>query len=172
MEPLTEPELRASFVNCSKGEAQRIKPPPGLAGPPWPDLDFLGWRDRQKPQRAYIVVPWEGRPVGLVLRCPTSRAKGLIRSSMCSICLTVHAASDVSVFVAPKAGRPGREGNTVGSYMCTDLQCSLYVRGLLTSDAAHPMNETLTVEEKIDRLRTRLGRFTRDVIGAQPLEAL
>jgi hypothetical protein len=56
--------------------------------------------------------------------------------------------------------------------MCTDLQCSLYVRGLLTSDAAHPMNETLSVEEKIDRLRTRLDRFTRDVIGAQPLEAL
>jgi hypothetical protein len=172
MEPLTDAELRASFVNCSKGEAQRIKPPPGLAGPPWPSLDFLGWRDRQMPQRAYIVVPWEGRPVGFVLRSPTNRAKGLIKGSMCSICLTMHSASGVSVFVAPKAGQPGRDGNTVGSYICADLQCSLYVRGLLTSEAAHTMDETLSVEAKIDRLRARLGRFTRDVIGAQSLEAL
>ena len=44
MEPLTEPEIRASFANCSKGEAGRIKVP-DLAAVPWGDLDFLGWAD-------------------------------------------------------------------------------------------------------------------------------
>ena len=172
MEPLTEPGLRASFVNCSKGEAQRIRPPAEPAGIAWPELDFLGWRDPRIPQRAYLVAPWDGRPVGLVLRSPASRAKGLIKSSMCSICLTVHTASGVSVFVAPKAGRPGRDGNTVGSYICTDLQCSLYVRGRLKSEAAAGMDETLGVEARAERLRGKLGQFVANVLGAQSLEAL
>ena len=49
VEPLTEQEIRAAFVNCSKGAAKRLHVPRDLAGQPWDDLDFLGWRDPQAP---------------------------------------------------------------------------------------------------------------------------
>ena len=47
MKPLTEQEIRAAFVNCSKGEARRLHMPRDLDGQPRDDLDFLGWRDPQ-----------------------------------------------------------------------------------------------------------------------------
>ncbi|MEV0476177.1 FBP domain-containing protein, partial [Streptomyces prunicolor] len=52
MRPLTEREIRAAFVNCTKGEAKRLSIPRDLAERPWDDLDFLGWRDPQAPGRA------------------------------------------------------------------------------------------------------------------------
>ena len=88
-----------------------------------------------------------------------------MRSSMCSICLTVHAASGVTHFVAAKAGAAGRAGNSVGNYICADLQCSRYVRGALRSEAATTMEESLDPAEKILRLRSKLEGFTRSVLG-------
>lgn len=68
MKPMTEQEIRAAFVNCSKGEAKRLSVPRDLADRPWDDLDFLGWRDPQAPDRAYLVMELDGRPRALVLR--------------------------------------------------------------------------------------------------------
>ena len=45
MEPISEAEIRRSFLNCSKGEATRVKLPADFAGTPWADLDFYGWID-------------------------------------------------------------------------------------------------------------------------------
>lgn len=165
MDAFTEAEVRASFVNCTKGEAQRISMPGPLDAVFWEHLDFLGWRDPKADQRAYIVVPWTNGPVGIALRVPQAKRKSLVRSSMCSICLTVHSASGVTSFVAAKAGTPGRDGNSVGTYFCTDLQCSRYVRGTLKSDAATFMEESLDPAEKIQRLRGKLQGFTRSVLG-------
>ncbi|MFF2198578.1 FBP domain-containing protein, partial [Streptomyces sp. NPDC058157] len=47
MKPLTEQEIRAAFVNCTKGEAKRLTVPHDLADRPWEHLDYLGWRDPQ-----------------------------------------------------------------------------------------------------------------------------
>jgi hypothetical protein len=165
MDSLTETELRGSFVNCTKGEAERINLPGPLDEVFWEHLDFFGWRDPKADLRAYIVVPWTSGPVGIVLRRPQQRGKSLIRSSMCSICLTVQTASGVSHFVAAKAGAAGRAGNSVGNYICADLQCSRYVRGTLRSEAAISMEESLDPAEKILRLRSKLEGFTRSVLG-------
>jgi hypothetical protein len=40
VKPLTEPEIRAAFVNCTEGEAKRLNVPRDLAEQPWDDLDF------------------------------------------------------------------------------------------------------------------------------------
>jgi FBP C-terminal treble-clef zinc-finger len=166
MDALTEAEVRGSFVNCTKGEAERINLPGPLDEIFWEQFDFLGWRDPKAELRAYLVVPWTSGPVGIVLRRPQLRGgKSLMRSSMCSICLTVHAASGVTHFVAAKAGAAGRAGNSVGNYICADLQCSRYVRGVLRSEAASTMEESLDPAEKILRLRARLEGFTRSVLG-------
>ena len=163
MEPLTERDIRESFVNCSKGEASRIKLPAGFSGDgvPWADLDFLGWTDPGAPQRALLVVPGARGPRGLVLRRPEARKASAMRSSMCRVCLTEHAASGVALFVAPLAGASGRNGNTVGEYLCADLACSLYLRGRRQPKLRLVRREeTLTLEQRVERALGNLAAFT------------
>ncbi|MDG4823355.1 FBP domain-containing protein [Asanoa sp. WMMD1127] len=169
MEPLDEATIRGSFVNCSKGEASRIRLPVGFAdgAVPWADLDFLGWTDPAAPLRALLVVPKPGPdgPTGVVLRRPEARrASALSRSSMCRVCLTDHAASGVALFVAPLAGPAGRNGNTVGEYLCADLACSLYLRGKRQPKLRLVRREeTLSVEERIDRALANVTAFAERV---------
>ncbi|WP_213001967.1 FBP domain-containing protein [Winogradskya consettensis] len=159
MEPIEEKEIRASFINCSKGEASRIKLPTGTVA--WDDLDFLAWTDPGAPLRSLLVVPGTEGPVGLVLRRPEARRVSAMRSSMCQVCLTDHAGSGVALFVAPLAGASGRNGNTVGQYICADLACSLYLRGKRQPKMRLiRREETLSLEERIDRALTNLTAFT------------
>lgn len=161
MRPLHESEIRASFVNCSRGEAKRLHlPAGGLAEQPWDELDYLGWRDPQAPLRGYLVVEHRGELRGVVLRAPSSA--GIRRSSMCALCLTMRSGS-VSLMVAPRAGRAGQQGHSSGTYMCSDLACSLFVRGR-RADSGPIVYETLTVEEKVARLRDNLDAFVARVL--------
>lgn len=158
MRPLTEQDIRASFVNCSKGEAKRLPTPRDLDLRPWDQLDFLGWRDPGAPDRSYLVTEHGGRPVGVALRYPPSQ-RGFLHRSMCSLCLTTHPGGGVSLMTARKAGAAGREGNSVGVYMCTDLACSLYVRGRKIPESGIRIEESLTVEEQIARTTGNLSAF-------------
>ena len=166
MEPLTEKEIRGSFVNCSKGEAARVRLPRDFAATPWADLDFFGWTDPGAPLRALLVVPGAGGPLGVLLRRPEARRADAVRSSMCRICLTGHASSGVTLFVAPRAGAAGRRGNSVGDYLCTDLACSLYLRGKRQPKMRLIRHEeTLSLAERIDRAMTNLNAFTARVVS-------
>jgi hypothetical protein len=174
MRQATEHAIRASFVNCTKGEAKRLNLPPDLATLPWDDLDFLGWRDPAAPQRAYLATE-VGEPlvggalagralvggalVGVVLR--VAPQTGRVRRSMCSLCLTTHTGDGVSLMTARKAGPDGRLGNSVGLYICTDLACSLYIRG--KKSAGRRLDETITLAAKIERTTTRLAAFLQTV---------
>ncbi|MFI5972239.1 FBP domain-containing protein [Streptomyces sp. NPDC051452] len=158
MRSLTEQDIRNSFVNCSKGEAKRLMVPHDLTERPWDDLDFLGWRDPGAPDRSYLVTEREGGLVGVTLRFPASR-RGFLHRSMCSVCLTTHPGGGVSLMTARKSGTAGREGNSVGLYMCTDLACSLYVRGRKALESGTRFEESLTLEEQIARTRANLSAF-------------
>ncbi|MCL7375691.1 FBP domain-containing protein [Streptomyces sp. 35G-GA-8] len=158
MKPLTEDEIRGSFVNCSKGEARRMNLPRELSDLPWADLDFLGWRDPGAPDRGCLVAERAGVWVGVTLRAPSSGRKSFLKSSICSICVTPHAASGIDLMTAPKVGVAGRQGNSVGMYMCADLACPLYVRGRKKS-LGRRLEESLTQEERLARARTNLDRF-------------
>ncbi|MFC9469715.1 FBP domain-containing protein [Streptomyces coelicoflavus] len=164
MKPLTEHDIRTSFVNCSKGEAKRMPLPKNLADlDHWDDLDFLGWFDLSAPDRRYLVVERADELVGLSLRT-SSGNRGFLRRSLCSLCLTTHPGSGVSLMTAPKAGPAGREGNSVGLYICTDLDCSLYVRGRKKAAPGGRMEESLTVEQQIERLRGNLDAFVEKLL--------
>ncbi|MEU7551659.1 FBP domain-containing protein [Streptomyces sp. NPDC044571] len=167
MEPLTDKQIRSSFVNCTKGEAARMKLPQEFDQLPWEDLDFLGWVDPGAPLRAHIVRPRaDGEPIGITLRVPSVSRTSAIKSSVCQICLTAHAASGVSLLVAPLAGARGREGNTVGIYVCADLACSLYIRGKRQPKLRGGRHEeTVDVDEKIARSLGNLDSFTARVTG-------
>jgi treble-clef zinc-finger protein len=161
MKPLTEQEIRTAFVNCTKGEAKRMHVPRDLAEQLWEDLDFLGWRDPQAPDRAYLVAELDGRPVGLQLRSPGGSSRQM-RRSMCSVCVTVHTGG-VSLMVAPRSGKAGQQGNSVGVYMCSDLACSLYVRGKKDAGFGSRIHESLTLEEKVERTVENLTAFIAKV---------
>ncbi|MFF5973523.1 FBP domain-containing protein [Streptomyces sp. NPDC012769] len=160
MEPLTDKQIRASFVNCTRGDASRMKLPLDFAELPWEDLDFLGWVDPGAPLRAHLVVPRPDGPVGVTLRVPAVGRTSAVKSSMCQICLTSHASSGVTLLVAPLAGARGREGNTVGTYVCADLACPLYVRGKRQPKLRGPRHqESLSRDEQIDRMLGNLNAF-------------
>ncbi|SEN56307.1 FBP domain-containing protein [Nonomuraea pusilla] len=165
MRPLTERDIRTSFVNCSKGETQRLGLPKDFPDLPWPDLDFLGWRDPGAPERAYLVAERGGRPTGLALRVTTGASRGFTSRSMCSLCLTTRTGGGVALMTARRTGEPGRQGNTVGQYLCADLSCPLYVRGTKQSVAGGGLDESLTTEEKIVRIEANLRAFLDKVTG-------
>ncbi|MDK9495331.1 FBP domain-containing protein [Streptomyces katrae] len=167
MEPLTEKQIRSSFVNCTKGEAARLRLPLDFAELPWQDLDFLGWVDPGAPLRAHLVIPRPDGPVGITLRVPAATRTSAVKSSLCQICLTGHASSGVTLLAAPLAGARGREGNTVGTYICADLACPLYVRGKRQPKLrAGRQEESLTVDERVARMWGNLDSFAARITAA------
>ncbi|MEV6881793.1 MULTISPECIES: FBP domain-containing protein [unclassified Streptomyces] len=164
MRALDEQAVRASFINCSKGEAKRLAVPRDLDERPWDDLDFLGWRDPGAPDRGYLVLEEGGRPTGVALRFQPPRS-GFLQRSMCALCLTTHPRGGVSLMTARKAGAAGREGNSVGLYMCTDLACSLYLRGKKVPESGGRFEESLTLEQQIARTVGNLAAFVAKVTG-------
>jgi FBP C-terminal treble-clef zinc-finger len=161
VEPLSEQEIRAAFANCSKGEARRLHVPRDLAEQPWDDLDFLGWRDPQAPDRAHLVADLGDGPVAITLRSPAPKP-GQKRANLCSICLTSHVGG-VNLMVAPRAGKAGQQGNSVGAYICGDLACSLYTRGLKFTVTSTRFQERLTLEEQVERNVANLAAFLAKV---------
>jgi hypothetical protein len=162
VEPLSGDEIRRSFVNSTKSQVKAIALPSRLAELPWESLDFLGWRDAKAPNRGYLVVRRDGGVTGIAVSTQTSGAARRF-AGLCDLCNTAHHVSDVALFAARRAGSAGREGNTVGMYMCADLACSLYIRGLRELDL--PQGETATPEIRAERLTTRLETFVRRVLS-------
>ena len=164
---LSDEEIRSSFVNCPKGETRRMHYPPTMPLLGWEDTDFLGWIDPKAPNRAYLVIDAGEHPIGVALRLPNSGRKTDFSKSMtCSFCVTVHPAGGVRLFSAPKPGKAGRQGDTVGLYVCADLACSLYARGKRESSLIQPA-ETIGREERIQRLRLNVDRFVSRFLDGQ-----
>ncbi|MGW4958375.1 FBP domain-containing protein [Nonomuraea sp. NPDC004186] len=163
MRPVTERDIRASFINCSKGETQRLSMPRDFTQSPWEDLDFLGWRDPGAPERAYLVAERESSFVGIALRVTSGSSRGFTSRSMCSLCLTMHTSGGVALMTARRTGEAGRQGNSVGQYLCTDLDCSLYVRGKKKAAGDGAIDESLSLPEKVARTRANLFAFLAKV---------
>lgn len=158
MRMLTESEIRSSFVNCTQGEAKRLPVPHDVDHVPWEHLDFLGWRDGGAADRSYLVLPVDDGLVGITMRA-ASRKQGFLRRSMCSLCYTVHGGAGVSLMTARKAGAEGRNGASAGIYICSDLACPLYVRGKKKPALDGRMDETLPMDEQVERMMKHLKTF-------------
>lgn len=124
---LDEKTIREAFVNASRKEITDLTLPADFEQLSWDRLDYLGWRDRRSARRAYIVVPVNDQPVGVLLKqaeaSPRSRAQ-------CSWCQDIHLPNDVLLYSARRAGAAGRKGDAVGSLICADFECSANVRKL------------------------------------------
>ncbi|GEA80842.1 FBP domain-containing protein [Cellulomonas sp. CW35] len=165
MEPLTDKQIRASFVNASRREAAQAVLPV-LDELDWDRLDYLGWRDRKAPLVAYAVVPVDGTPVGVLLRSTDAKER-IRRRAVCAWCEDVVVTDDVSLYVARRAGAAGRRGNTIGTLICTHFACSRNVRRPPTrteaGDDAQERRE-LIVAARVAGLRERSARFVAEVL--------
>lgn len=164
MRAITESEIRGSFVNCSQGEAKRLSMPKDLLEQPWEHLDFLGWRDPGAPDRGYLVTERGVNLVGVTLRTTKGARRGFTSRSMCSLCMTTRTGGGVVLMAARRSGVAGRQGNTVGQYLCADLACSLYVRNKKQAATEPGLDETLSTEEKTVRLMNNLTTFVDKVL--------
>ena len=161
---LTEAAIRRSMVNCSRSEAASLTPPRDLAELDWDAVEVLGWRDPKAELRGYLVHEQPDGVVGLALRAADSRMSSR-RSAMCLLCHEVQPAAAVSLFTARRVGEAGRNGNTVGTYMCADLECAHRAREV--PPTARHLDEELravAVAERVEGLRQRLRAFTADVL--------
>jgi hypothetical protein len=161
---LTEAAIRRSMVNCSRSEAAALTPPRDFGDLDWAALDVLGWRDPKAELRGYLVHQQDGEPVGIALRAADSKMSSR-RAAMCLLCHEVQSAAAVSLFTARRVGAAGRNGNTVGTYICADLDCAH--RALEVPATARHLDEerqALAVAERAEGLRQRLRAFTADVL--------
>lgn len=164
MHPLTEAQIRASFINASRREAATAALPP-LDTLDWDRLDYLGWRDRKAPLSAYVLLELGAGPVGVLLRAGDGGR--VRRAAVCAWCEDIVATDDVSFYVARRAGAPGRRGDTIGTLICTQFGCSTNVRRRPTraevgTDPQHAPEQI--VRRRIAGLRERSTRFVEEVL--------
>ncbi|MET0864676.1 MAG: FBP domain-containing protein [Nakamurella sp.] len=160
MKPATQQEIRASLANCSRGEAARMTFPAGYRDLSWADIEYLGWRDPKAPLRGYLVIWRADRLVGIALRAPEAVTK---KSVMCTLCRSTHSSGGVALFVAKLAGAAGRADNTVGTYICADLNCSRYARQPKPTVSVRP-EPGKSLEEKLAGLQERAAAFVDRVL--------
>lgn len=157
MLPVTERDIRASFVNASRKEVSDLTLPAGFAELDWDRLDYLGWSDPRLPRRAYVVVALDDRLVGMLLHQAEQRISA---KTQCAWCEDVTLANDVQFFSARKAGPAGRKGDTVGTLVCANFACSAAVRKLPPL-AYEGFDREAARDERIRRLGERVRAFAR-----------
>lgn len=160
MRELTSEEIAGCFVNCSAKDLAKLELPADLAAKPWPTLDYFGWIDPSTPLRGYMVVDLPEGLTGVRLRFP-SNPTAARRTAMCSFCHTTHATGGVSLVTAPR--RQGDDAGSFGMYICSDLACSLHIRGLTGPLHGVPARETIGFDDAVERLRAKVAAFVRRV---------
>ena len=155
MHPITRLDVQRALVNVTKSERAAVTVPSDFADTAWGALDFYGWRDLKFPHRGYLVRADVGSIVAVGVTTPSGGLTGG-RKAMCAICRAVDNSTAIALFAARRAGAPGRNGNTVGTYICSGLDCSAQLRY-----PAHKASRTMLDQAKDD-----------DVVAAEMLARL
>ena len=157
MQSVTPQQIRSSFVNASRSEAAKLTLPKDFDSLDWDNLEFLGWRDEKMPLRGYLVVPGPTGLTGVMLRAPEGGARKN-RSVLCELCRDVFSKEDVLLWVARRAGKSGRDGNTVGTLICAVFLCCGNVRKEPPANEINP-DPALVVKRQIQGLQDRTAQF-------------
>ena len=161
MRPIDERELRAAFINASRKEVSSLTLPRAFAEIDFSRLDYLGWSDAKFARRAYVIACVDDRPTGILLQRAEQR---VLTRAQCSWCDDVTLRNDVQFFAARKAGASGRRGNTVGTLVCAEFDCSANVR-LLPPLAYEGFDREAARFARIERLGEHVRAFIREVAG-------
>ena len=161
MRELTADQIRASMVNASEAEIERM-PLPGLHETVWADREYLGWRDPAGSPRGYIVHWVDDRPVGILVRAASTALRPGI-GAMSSLCHTPQPSTQVVMFSAPRGGEAGRDGNSIGTYICADLACSIMIR-ILPATSELNLHRDELIARRAAGLQQRVSAFTANVL--------
>lgn len=164
MRPVTETEIRESFVNATQGEAGRAAMP-DLDGVDFARLEYLGWDDPRRGRQSYVALELDGELVTLLLRRTEAPPR---RRMLCAWCQDVIAGVEAMSVVAPRAGAAGRQGNSLGTAVCSDFGCSAHVRRPFADFEVRRDDPALVAfqrEQRITTLRERVESFARAVLG-------
>lgn len=161
MHAFSESAIRDSFINASLRERQALQLPAPVDQIEWDRIDYLGWRDKKSPNLGYVVVDLDGEPVGLLLRQAEARPRA---RAQCSWCEDVQLPNDVVLFSTKRAGAAGRKGDTVGTLVCADFECSVNVRRRPTL-AYVGFDIEAERQRRIAALREHVANFARNVLS-------
>jgi hypothetical protein len=152
--------VRRSMINCSQGDAKRMTIPGGILDADLDAVAFVAWHDPKIAQRAYLLAHHEGALAGILLRRATTPDRR--RTALCALCRTTRSSGDVSLYTAARAGASGRAGNSVGTYLCDDLDCPDVVTWEKATATVVP-ELGVTPEERAESLARRLDGFLATV---------
>lgn len=165
MRPLTGVEISDAFVNVNADELRVMTLPYDFLLTEWDHLDFFAWRDPSVRGRGYLAVEHDGEPVAVMLRVADA-SPSRARTALCNICHTMQPADQVQLFTARCAGDAGAAGDSVGSYMCADLDCHKSVR-LAAPLAPSEIRAEGEVDARIDGTRHRAEAFVARVMAVR-----
>ncbi|MCC3283621.1 FBP domain-containing protein [Arthrobacter caoxuetaonis] len=160
MKALTQAAVRKSFINASRSQTAAVNFPADFDTIDWENIDQYGWRDHKMPQRAYLVLDVEGKTTTVLLRAPELVSAS--KKALCALCEDMESDDDVFMFVAPKAGPAGKNGNSVGTLIHSNFSCAQNVRSEPKPDPIHPDPE-LVKAERARRLQERTVQFVRKI---------
>lgn len=161
MRPIDERAIRASFINASRKEVSSVSLPQGFADIDFDRIDYLGWSDAKFPRRAYVVTEVDGVLTGALLQRAEQR---VLARAQCSWCEDVTLRHDVQLYSARKAGAAGRKGDTIGTLVCAEFDCSHNVRRLPPL-AYEGFDRETARALRILRLQENVTGFLRAVAG-------
>jgi hypothetical protein len=162
MQPLVESDIREAFGNATETELAQLSLPHDFVLTEWAHLDAFAWRDPRIPARGYLVTELDGSPAGVVLRAAQSGGAHH-RAAICNLCRTHQPGDQVVLFSARRAGPAGERGDSVGTYMCSNLACQETVR-LGRPAAPWEVLPSVREIERIDGLARRTRAFVADVL--------
>lgn len=148
MNPLTRDDIRELFTKRQRKELRL----PDVDAIDWDNLDFLGWK-HPSGHLSYVVYEFEGDFKGIVFEATRQSNKARVMS--CSWCITQQPGDAISLY---SIQLPDNEKVTIGDYICSDLQCSLYVRNLKQPNIPR-LQENLSIEGRIARLQKNVDGF-------------
>jgi hypothetical protein len=153
MRKLNHDEIIFSF---SEKMRKKVKISIDLSLVDWENLDYLGW-NHPSGHLAYMVYENEKRLRGVILSKGKPGNKKVAK--MCTLCKTIHSNLGVVLFSSTVVDNKNISRST---YICSDLQCSLRVRGKIHL-GPNQMGETISREEKIIRLIENTEKFINSI---------
>lgn len=163
MDPVSQQQIIDAFRGATKSEVKRVTFPQDFDDLDFAALEFVGWRDRKIPRRAYVSVPTDDGLVTILLTQAEAKPKA---KAMCTWCRDVNITSQAVLFTVRRGGSAGRKGDTIGVLVCEDFLCSANARKL--PPAFHKGTDTEQIrEQNLADLRRRVNGFVAEVLSTE-----
>ncbi|MCA0158165.1 FBP domain-containing protein [Tsukamurella sp. M9C] len=163
MDPVSQQQVVDAFRGATKSEVKRVAFPSNFDEFDFAALEFVGWRDKKIPRRAYVSVPTDDGLVTLLLTQADAKPSA---KAMCTWCRDVNISSQAVLYSVRRGGSAGRKGDTLGVLVCEDFRCAANARKL--PPAFHKGTDVEQIrEQNLADLRRRVTGFVAEVLSTE-----